>query len=166
MFLQVSVAEDRRFELLRGCPQHAFQQCWPVFTGVRHRLWPARTWLGRPLVNSAGRGWMRQKLRQEARRRLAVRRSVWWSPASPHPTWLARTAAATRPGVESLARAVHTVVWLPAVRRVASGACRLSFSGARHAATVSGAAPPFGSWEKPTTWRCCWWSWQGLRGVA
>ena len=25
MFLQVSVAEDRRFELLRGCPQHAFQ---------------------------------------------------------------------------------------------------------------------------------------------
>jgi len=25
VFLQVSVAEDRRFELLRGCPQHAFQ---------------------------------------------------------------------------------------------------------------------------------------------
>ena len=24
---QVRVAEDRRFELLRGCPQHAFQQC-------------------------------------------------------------------------------------------------------------------------------------------
>jgi hypothetical protein len=22
-----SVAEDRRFELLRGCPQHAFQAC-------------------------------------------------------------------------------------------------------------------------------------------
>src|SRR5215813_15505487 len=37
MFLQVSAAEDRRFELLRGCPQHAFQQCWPAFTGVRHR---------------------------------------------------------------------------------------------------------------------------------
>jgi hypothetical protein len=34
---QVSVAEDARFELARGCPQHAFQQCWPVFTGVRHR---------------------------------------------------------------------------------------------------------------------------------
>jgi len=25
--LQVRVAEDRRFELLRGCPQHAFQAC-------------------------------------------------------------------------------------------------------------------------------------------
>ena len=24
---QVSVAEDKRFELLRGCPQHAFQAC-------------------------------------------------------------------------------------------------------------------------------------------
>jgi hypothetical protein len=23
----VSVAEDKRFELLRGCPQHAFQAC-------------------------------------------------------------------------------------------------------------------------------------------
>jgi hypothetical protein len=23
----LSVAEDRRFELLRGCPQHAFQAC-------------------------------------------------------------------------------------------------------------------------------------------
>ena len=34
---QVSVAEDKRFELLRGCPQHAFQQCWPAFTEVRHR---------------------------------------------------------------------------------------------------------------------------------
>ena len=33
----VSVAEDRRFELLRGCPQHAFQQCWLAFTGVHHR---------------------------------------------------------------------------------------------------------------------------------
>src|SRR5215472_6616632 len=37
MLLQVSVAEDRRFELLRGCPQHAFQQCCMAFTGVRHR---------------------------------------------------------------------------------------------------------------------------------
>jgi hypothetical protein len=27
LFQQVSVAEDKRFELLRGCPQHAFQQC-------------------------------------------------------------------------------------------------------------------------------------------
>jgi hypothetical protein len=27
VFLQVSAAEDRRFELLRGCPQHAFQAC-------------------------------------------------------------------------------------------------------------------------------------------
>jgi hypothetical protein len=26
-FLQVRVAEDARFELARGCPQHAFQQC-------------------------------------------------------------------------------------------------------------------------------------------
>jgi hypothetical protein len=24
---QVSLAEDKRFELLRGCPQHAFQAC-------------------------------------------------------------------------------------------------------------------------------------------
>jgi hypothetical protein len=29
---QVSVAEDRRFELLRGCPQHAFQVCGRLFT--------------------------------------------------------------------------------------------------------------------------------------
>ena len=27
VFLQVNVAEDARFELARGCPQHAFQQC-------------------------------------------------------------------------------------------------------------------------------------------
>ena len=26
-FAQVSVAEDARFELARGCPQHAFQAC-------------------------------------------------------------------------------------------------------------------------------------------
>ena len=26
-FVQVNVAEDARFELARGCPQHAFQQC-------------------------------------------------------------------------------------------------------------------------------------------
>ena len=26
-YLQVSLAEDKRFELLRGCPQHAFQAC-------------------------------------------------------------------------------------------------------------------------------------------
>ena len=26
-FCLVSVAEDKRFELLRGCPQHAFQAC-------------------------------------------------------------------------------------------------------------------------------------------
>jgi hypothetical protein len=32
-----AVAEDARFELARGCPQHAFQQCWPPFTIVRHR---------------------------------------------------------------------------------------------------------------------------------
>jgi hypothetical protein len=37
MFLQVSVAEDRRFELLRGCPQHAFQVCAPAFVTVRGR---------------------------------------------------------------------------------------------------------------------------------
>jgi hypothetical protein len=30
-----SLAEDRRFELLRGCPQHAFQQCCPTFTAVQ-----------------------------------------------------------------------------------------------------------------------------------
>src|SRR5262249_22270999 len=34
---QVRLAEERRFELLRGCPQHAFQPCWPAFTGIRHR---------------------------------------------------------------------------------------------------------------------------------
>ena len=27
MYWLVRVAEDRRFELLRGCPQHAFQAC-------------------------------------------------------------------------------------------------------------------------------------------
>ncbi len=26
-FYLISVAEDKRFELLRGCPQHAFQAC-------------------------------------------------------------------------------------------------------------------------------------------
>ena len=31
------VAEDRRFELLRGCPQHAFQQGAPAFTPGRDR---------------------------------------------------------------------------------------------------------------------------------
>ena len=36
-FAQVTVAEDERFELLRGCPQHAFQHCWPVFTAGRDR---------------------------------------------------------------------------------------------------------------------------------
>jgi hypothetical protein len=55
-FPQVSVAEDRRFELLRGCPQHAFQQCWPAFTGVRHRPRTAQTRSGRTLVNGPGRG--------------------------------------------------------------------------------------------------------------
>jgi hypothetical protein len=27
VFCLVTMAEDRRFELLRGCPQHAFQAC-------------------------------------------------------------------------------------------------------------------------------------------
>jgi hypothetical protein len=31
VFLQVNVAEDRRFELLRGFPQHAFQVCASAF---------------------------------------------------------------------------------------------------------------------------------------
>jgi len=31
------VAEDRRFELLRGCPQHAFQVCASAFTTGRDR---------------------------------------------------------------------------------------------------------------------------------
>ena len=35
VFQQVSVAEDRRFELLRGCPQRAFQVCASAFTPVR-----------------------------------------------------------------------------------------------------------------------------------
>ena len=34
---QVRMAEDARFELATGCPQHAFQHCWPAFAGVRHR---------------------------------------------------------------------------------------------------------------------------------
>src|SRR5262249_16408194 len=59
------VAEDARFELARGCPQHAFQQCWPVFTGVRHRPGPARTRSERTLVNGAGRRRMRQKIETE-----------------------------------------------------------------------------------------------------
>ena len=48
-------AEDARFELARGCPQHAFQQCWPPFTNGRYRPWPARTASGRSPVNGAGR---------------------------------------------------------------------------------------------------------------
>jgi hypothetical protein len=56
VFLQINVAEDARFELARGCPQHAFQQCTPAFTGVRQRPWPARTRSGRPPVNGGGRG--------------------------------------------------------------------------------------------------------------
>jgi len=62
------VAEDARFELARGCPQHAFQQCWPAFTGVRHRSRTAQTRSGWTSVNGPGRERMRQKLRQEARR--------------------------------------------------------------------------------------------------
>src|SRR5262252_11022639 len=50
------VAEDRRFELLRGCPQHAFQQCWLPFIGVRHRPRTARTRSERTLVHGDGRG--------------------------------------------------------------------------------------------------------------
>ena len=37
VFPQVSVAEDARFELARGCPQHAFQHCWPAFASDRRR---------------------------------------------------------------------------------------------------------------------------------
>src|SRR5262249_61999717 len=59
------VAEDARFELARACTQHAFQQCWPAFTGVRHRPRTAQTRSERTLVNGAGRRRMRQKLRQE-----------------------------------------------------------------------------------------------------
>jgi hypothetical protein len=36
-FPQFRMAEDKRFELLRGCPQHAFQHCAPVFTTGRDR---------------------------------------------------------------------------------------------------------------------------------
>jgi hypothetical protein len=36
----VSVAEDRRFELLSGCPQHAFQVCARAFAVGQHRLRP------------------------------------------------------------------------------------------------------------------------------
>jgi hypothetical protein len=35
VFQQVSLAEDARFELARGCPQHAFQVCAPAFGTVR-----------------------------------------------------------------------------------------------------------------------------------
>ena len=57
MFLQVNVAEDRRFELLRGYSQHAFQQCWPAFTGVRlgHVLAAHGRW--RTRVNAGQRCW-------------------------------------------------------------------------------------------------------------
>jgi hypothetical protein len=33
---QVTSAEDARFELARGCPQHAFQQCCLLFTTGHH----------------------------------------------------------------------------------------------------------------------------------
>jgi len=45
-FALVRVAEDKRFELLKGCPQHAFQVCGSVFT-VGRRLRPA---VARPRV--------------------------------------------------------------------------------------------------------------------
>jgi hypothetical protein len=32
------VAEDKRFELLRGCPQHAFQVCGPASYVVQEAL--------------------------------------------------------------------------------------------------------------------------------
>ncbi len=35
---QVKVAEDARFELARGCPQHAFQVCASAFMAGRVRL--------------------------------------------------------------------------------------------------------------------------------
>src|SRR5690349_1482164 len=58
------VAEDRRFELLKGCPQHAFQQCWPAFTCVRYRPPPAGTRLLRVLavLSAGGDGWSSARL--------------------------------------------------------------------------------------------------------
>jgi len=41
---------------LRGFSQHAFQQCWPAFTGVRHGPRTAQTRSERTLVNGPGRG--------------------------------------------------------------------------------------------------------------
>ena len=51
---QASVAEDARFELARGCPQHAFQHCWPAFTMVRRRPRHAQTRPLRPVMNGPG----------------------------------------------------------------------------------------------------------------
>jgi hypothetical protein len=33
------MAEDKRFELLRGCPQHAFEVCGWVFAEARDRAY-------------------------------------------------------------------------------------------------------------------------------
>jgi len=37
-FVLVTGAEDKGFEPLRGCPQHAFQVCTALFAGGRQRL--------------------------------------------------------------------------------------------------------------------------------
>jgi hypothetical protein len=40
-YWSLTSAEDARFELARGCPQHAFQVCGSVFTVGRRRPRPA-----------------------------------------------------------------------------------------------------------------------------
>src|SRR5262249_61674861 len=64
-----TAAEDRRFELLRGCPQHAFQQCWPASTSVHQRPPPSANCANTIRVTTGERwrtGVNEHKLRQAA----------------------------------------------------------------------------------------------------
>src|SRR5215467_14531132 len=76
------VAEDARFELARGCPQHAFQYCCLPFTHGRRRPRPARMCGG----VAAGE-----------RLRTGVNETTFETGRSGHRTWRCRPGA--RPAV-------------------------------------------------------------------
>jgi hypothetical protein len=63
-FSLVRAAEDARFELARGCPQHAFQGCGDPFRRVPVVLPAAGRGLARPWMNGGERRRMRRKLRR------------------------------------------------------------------------------------------------------
>jgi len=67
VFLQVNAAEDARFELARGCPQHAFQ----VRPSVHGRPCPSVTWDDRNWRGSAA---ARELRRMRLRMKLQLKR--------------------------------------------------------------------------------------------